>query len=104
MNNAIVLSPSGQQKLSSNVYFIDNRGEPVRPIYQRNIDTGDSSYRLYPDGGNTKAGDVDVHDYIELAGQLLAGCSVRCRLPTGESSNRSINSHDIIKLIVEIIK
>jgi hypothetical protein len=102
MKNPTLPSPSGQQQLSKNVYFVDDAGNEIRPIYQRNNDTGKSSYRLYPDGGNTKAADMDVQDYRELAKHLLSGCSVRCRVSTGDSSNRSIDSKDIRKLVIEI--
>lgn len=102
MTNPIILSQSGLQQLSKNVYFIDEDGEHLRPIYQRDNDTGEPSYRLYPEGGNTKQADREVHDYRELARELLAGCSVRCRLPSGRSSNRSISSRDVRKLVVEI--
>jgi hypothetical protein len=104
MKNQTIPSPSGLQQLSKSVYFIDNDNELIRPVYQRDSDTSESSYRLYPEGGNTKVSDQKVHDYRELAKQLLLGCSVRCRLPSGKSSNRSINSRDIVKLIIEIEK
>ena len=104
MANPTTPSPAGQQQLSKSVYFVDEVGREIRPIYQRNNDTGESSYRLYPDGGNTKLDDLDVQDYRDLAKHLLEGCSVRCRVPTGESSNRSINSRDIKKLVIEIEK
>lgn len=92
----------GNQELSKNVYFIDENGNKVQPIFQRDTDTNVRSYRVYISGGNTKAIDKDVFCYKELAILLTEGHSVRCRLPNGDSSNRKLNSKDIVKLFTEI--
>lgn len=92
---------SGASELSENVYFVNHSGQEVRPIFQRDIETGERSYRVYVDGGNKKCSDLDVTCYREPAKHLLNGTPVRCKLPTGEASNRSLNSYDIAKLVVE---
>ena len=92
---------SGLSELSGNVYFLNSSGQEIRPIYQRDNDTGKRSYRVYIDRGNQKDNDLDVTCHRELAKHLLNGVPVRCKLPNGESSNRSLNSYDIVKLVVE---
>ena len=91
----------GRSKLSEKVYFIDGSGNKIRPIYQKDRDTGICSYRVYIKGGNTKDNDKDVQCSKEL-GQLLAmGHSVRCKLPNRKSSNRKLDSKDIKRLVIE---
>ncbi|MEZ5524004.1 MAG: hypothetical protein R3E62_03395 [Pseudomonadales bacterium] len=92
----------GSQLLSESVYFIDNEGNKLSPIYQKDIDTGARTYRVYINGGNTKDDDLDVHCHKELAKYLIDGHSVRCRVQSGRSSNRKLSSRDIVKLVVEI--
>lgn len=93
----------GNQQLSKLVYFVSTNGDPIRPIYQRDNNTGISSYRTYPNGGNTKNEQVSVRCYKELAQILIKGISVRCKAPDGASSNRSLNSSDVASLHIEIL-
>jgi hypothetical protein len=92
---------SGASELSGSVYFLNNLGQEIRPVYQLDTDTGKRSYRVYVDRGNQKSSDLDITCHRELAKHLLNGVPVRCKLPSGESSNRSLNSYDIVKLVVE---
>lgn len=85
---------SGGQLLSRAVYFETALGEKIRPIYQRDAISGERSYRVYP-VGNSKDTHVQVFDAAELADYAEKGVAIRCRLPNGRSSNRSINSKDI---------
>lgn len=93
---------TGMQELSEKVYFVDSRAEIIRPIFQKDLGTCKKSYRVYVDGGNRKDIDVDVICYKELAKLLIDGHSVRCRLSNGDSSNRSLRSKDIMRLVAEI--
>ena len=95
---------TGRQELSKYVYFLNEKNEIIRPIYQKDEDTTQKSYRVYINGGNTKDNDEDVHCYKQLAKLLIDGHTVRCRLPDGKSSNRSVNSKDVAKLVVEVVK
>lgn len=91
----------GQSRLvAAQVYFLDKQGREVRPIFQKDIETGEHSYRVYPDGGNKKTKDYKVPTHDELVWYARQGYSIRCLLPDGESSNRSLNSRDIAELIV----
>ena len=92
----------GNQLLSDNVYFLDKDGTPLRPIYQKDTNTKIHSYRVYVNGGNTKDDDKEIQCYKELAKHLIDGHSVRCKVQSGESSNRSIKSKDVAKLVIEI--
>ena len=94
----------GRQQLSEHVYFISTSGEEIRPIFQLNTETKISSYRVYPNGGNRKEEEKPVFCYIELAKLLMQGTSVRCKVPDGASSNRSLFSEDVEKLHIEISK
>jgi hypothetical protein len=93
---------NGTQELSKFVYFLNDKNETIRPIYQKDENTTQRSYRVYIKGGNTKDVDEDVHCYKQLAKLLIDGHTVRCRLPDGKSSNRSVNSKNIAKLVVEV--
>jgi putative restriction endonuclease len=86
--------------VSAGVYFLNKQGEEVRPIYQKDKETGVRSYRVYVHGGNTKQAHLNVFAHDELAKYARDGSSIRCLLPSGDSSNRSCNSSDIDKVIV----
>ncbi|MEE3636488.1 HNH endonuclease [Pseudomonas sp. AL 58] len=88
-------------QVSSAVYFLDKQGREIRPIFQRDRSTGLSSYRIYPHGGNEKAQDVKVFSQAELVMYAKQGKSIRCLLPGGASSNRSLMSEDVASLVVE---
>lgn len=92
---------SGSTELSGSVYFINKDGDLIRPIYQKDNTTGVRSYRVYIDRGNKKDSDLDITCHKELATHLLNGVPVRCKLPDGAASNRSLHSRDITKLVVE---
>lgn len=96
-----IVDEKSEQKLSGAVYFEDNKGNKIRPIYQRDIKTGKCSYRVYPHGGHTKDVEQQVHCYKELAKFLIDGVEARCRVPSGQSNNQSINSGQINKLVIE---
>lgn len=92
----------GDQLLSEKVYFLDKDGVPIRPVYQKDTETGIHSYRVYTNGGNTKDKDKDIHCYKELAKYLIDGYSVRCKVRSGKSSNRLLGSRDVAKLVIEV--
>ena len=90
----------GDQFLSRAVYFEDSLGRKIRPIFQRDDVTGIRSYRVYP-VGNSKRTHVEIFDAAELAAYAGKGVAIRCKLPSGRSSNRSLHSKDIAgRLIV----
>lgn len=90
----------GNRKVSEKIYFLNNRGEKIRPIYQRDDQTGIYSYRVHITGGNTKEEDLDVHCHDELLIHITTGLPVRCLLPNGDASLRSFNSKDVAQLII----
>jgi len=91
----------GQSMLvSSDFYFEDWEGRPIRPIFQLDAATGERSYRAYPDGGNEKAFDLKIYSHEDLVEQALLGVSIRCLLPDGKSSNRSSTSRDIVRYVI----
>jgi len=94
----------GTQELSKFVYFENDAGQCLRPIYQKDDGTGVRSYRVYINGGNKKDSDERVQCYKELAKLILDGHPVRCRLADGASSNRSISSRDVKRLVVEKVR
>ena len=94
----------GKQEIAAGIYFVDDLGEHIHPIYQKDNDTGRKSYRVYMGGGNTKDVDIKITNDHELAKHLIDGYSVRCRVPSGDSSNRSLHSTDVVKLVVELEK
>ena len=87
--------------VSSNVYFVNNDQAEVRPVFQNDRDTGQGSYRVYPNGGNDKQEDLKITSHEDLAYHAKGGSSIRCLLPSGASSNRSLNSKDVIGLVVD---
>lgn len=89
----------GDQFLSRAVYFEDSLGRKIRPIFQRDDVTGIRSYRVYP-VGNSKRTHVEIFDAAELAACAGKGVAIRCRLPSGSSSNRSLHSKDIAGRLV----
>lgn len=89
----------GDQFLSRAVYFEDSLGRKIRPIFQRDDVTGIRSYRVYP-VGNSKRTHVEIFDAAELAAYAGKGVAIRCRLPSGGSSNRSLHSKDIAGRLV----
>ncbi|WP_150672766.1 hypothetical protein [Pseudomonas fluorescens] len=92
----------GDQLLSRAVYFEDSLGRKIRPIFQRDDVTGIRSYRVYP-VGNSKSTHVEVFDAAELAAYAGKGFAIRCRLPSGSSSNRSLHSKDIAGRLVVLL-
>jgi hypothetical protein len=86
--------------VSGNVYFLNQNGDRIRPIFQADTTTGQRSYRVYIDGGNEKTNDIDVTSEQELINHAQLGHYIRCLLPDGQASNRSRNSSDIVDLIV----
>lgn len=88
-------------QVSSGVYFVDAGKAEIRPVFQKNRETGQGSYRVYPDGGNNKSNDLKIISHEDLAYHARSGSSIRCLLPTGASSNRSLNSKDVIGLVID---
>lgn len=88
-------------QVSSGVYFVGAGQAEIRPIFQKNRDTGQGSYRVYPDGGNNKNNDLKIISHEDLAYHAKSGSSIRCLLPSGASSNRSLNSKDVIGLVID---
>jgi len=86
--------------VSENVYFLNQKGDRISPIFQTDEDTGERSYRIYVDGGNEKKTDIDVTSEQELIKHAQRGHSIRCLLPDGKASNRSLTSSDVVGLIV----
>lgn len=92
----------GKTMVSRRVYFEDELGKPVRPIFQKNRDTGVRSFRVYPDRGNTKAGHIEVYTTEDLARYAADGHVIRCLLPDGQANNVSISSAKVNgRLVVE---
>lgn len=92
----------GKTMVSRRVYFVDELGKPVRPIFQKNRDTGVRSFRVYPDRGNTKAGHIEVYTTEDLARYAADGHVIRCLLPNGQANNVFISSAEVNgRLVVE---
>ncbi|WPN32135.1 hypothetical protein QMK54_10455 [Pseudomonas sp. P5_109] len=86
--------------VSGSVYFLNQDGDRIHPIFQADKTTGQRSYRVHIDGGNEKTTDIDVTSEQELITHAQLGHSIRCLLPDGQANNRSLNSSDVVDLIV----
>jgi hypothetical protein len=88
-------------QVSAAVCFLNTNDAEIRPVYQKDRDTGIYSYRVYPTGGNEKQEDLKIVSHEDLARHARLGSSIRCLLPSGASSNRSLKSKDVIGLLVD---
>ncbi len=88
-------------QVSAAVCFLNTNDAEIRPVYQKDRDTGIYSYRVYPTGGNEKQEDLKIVSHEDLARHARLGSSIRCLLPSGARSNRSLKSKDVIGLLVD---
>ena len=58
-----ILDSSYAKEATSVVDLLDENGNKIQPIFQMDTDTNIRSYRVYINGGNTKAIDKDIFCY-----------------------------------------